>query len=413
MPRRQRRSSLRDTGRAAAPRRSPEIALVAAADGTTNALSLASGARFEPLYGPGSASRFAHARPRRAVSIPELEADVDTLDDLERLSLSVGRRTTLVLNRHELVAVHAREGRLPLGRRRRREARARAARRPRTGRADRDRQRRRRRRGARPPRLTRPRLRALRARGPQRRGARLGPSRGDVAGARVGEAVGRRGLVPARRSRPRAASRADAGASRAGSRSRRSPRASSRRPGSRPGSCPRRTTRSERSSSRRRGRSRSRSGSSPGGTRTRSTRWSTRAPTRPAPPRASLEAIEAADVVVRRAEQPVHARSTRSSAVAAIRDALESRRARCVAVSPLIGGRAVKGPLDRMLTRMAGGTSPAHVARCYDGPDRRARDRPRPTRRRTPTSRSSSADTLMTDREAARRLAETVLEAAA
>ena len=33
-----------------------------------------------------------------------------------------------------------------------------------------------------------------------------------------------------------------------------------------------------------------------------------------------------------------------------------------VAVSPLIGGRAVKGPLDRMLTRMAGGTSPAHVA---------------------------------------------------
>jgi LPPG:FO 2-phospho-L-lactate transferase len=39
----------------------------------------------------------------------------------------------------------------------------------------------------------------------------------------------------------------------------------------------------------------------------------------------------------------------------------------CVAVSPLIGGRAVKGPADRMLARLAGGTSPAHVAACYPG----------------------------------------------
>jgi LPPG:FO 2-phospho-L-lactate transferase len=54
-------------------------------------------------------------------------------------------------------------------------------------------------------------------------------------------------------------------------------------------------------------------------------------------------------------------------AVREIRDALERRRVPCVAVSPLIGGRAVKGPADRMLARMAGGTSPAHVARCYDG----------------------------------------------
>ena len=33
-------------------------------------------------------------------------------------------------------------------------------------------------------------------------------------------------------------------------------------------------------------------------------------------------------------------------------------RVRVVAVSPLIGGRAVKGPADRMLARLAGGTSP-------------------------------------------------------
>jgi LPPG:FO 2-phospho-L-lactate transferase len=39
----------------------------------------------------------------------------------------------------------------------------------------------------------------------------------------------------------------------------------------------------------------------------------------------------------------------------------------CVAVSPLIGGRAVKGPADRMLRRLAGGTSPRHVAGCYPG----------------------------------------------
>jgi LPPG:FO 2-phospho-L-lactate transferase len=54
-------------------------------------------------------------------------------------------------------------------------------------------------------------------------------------------------------------------------------------------------------------------------------------------------------------------------AVPEIRRALESRRVPCVAVSPLVGGRAVKGPADRMLARLAGGTSPAHVASCYEG----------------------------------------------
>ena len=36
-------------------------------------------------------------------------------------------------------------------------------------------------------------------------------------------------------------------------------------------------------------------------------------------------------------------------AVDEIRAALEQRRVPCVAVSPLVGGRAVKGPADRML----------------------------------------------------------------
>jgi LPPG:FO 2-phospho-L-lactate transferase len=54
-------------------------------------------------------------------------------------------------------------------------------------------------------------------------------------------------------------------------------------------------------------------------------------------------------------------------AVKAIRVALAERRVPAVAVSPLIGGRAVTGPVDSMLTRLAGGTSPAHVARSYNG----------------------------------------------
>jgi LPPG:FO 2-phospho-L-lactate transferase len=54
-------------------------------------------------------------------------------------------------------------------------------------------------------------------------------------------------------------------------------------------------------------------------------------------------------------------------AVEGIRAAIAGRRAPCVAVSPLVGGRAVTGPLDRMLSRMAGGTTPRHVAERYAG----------------------------------------------
>jgi 2-phospho-L-lactate guanylyltransferase len=61
-------------------------ALVAASDGTTNALALADPADFRPLYGPGSAGRFA-ALGLRPVALPNLAADVDTLADLERLGL--------------------------------------------------------------------------------------------------------------------------------------------------------------------------------------------------------------------------------------------------------------------------------------------------------------------------------------
>jgi 2-phospho-L-lactate/phosphoenolpyruvate guanylyltransferase len=69
------------------------LALVEAADGTTNALSLPDPARYAPLYGPGSAARFHAHAPFATAVIPELAEDVDTLDDLERLAPSSGPRT--------------------------------------------------------------------------------------------------------------------------------------------------------------------------------------------------------------------------------------------------------------------------------------------------------------------------------
>jgi 2-phospho-L-lactate guanylyltransferase (CobY/MobA/RfbA family) len=75
------------------------IAVAAAADGTTNALGLATPGVFEPLYGPGSAKRFLALARSRVVDIPNLVADVDTLGDLERLEGSIGPKTRAALDR--------------------------------------------------------------------------------------------------------------------------------------------------------------------------------------------------------------------------------------------------------------------------------------------------------------------------
>src|SRR5947199_224129 len=63
------------------------VALVEAADGTTNALALAAPHLFAPLYGAGSAERFLARAERLGVdaalaAIPNLTDDVDTLADL-------------------------------------------------------------------------------------------------------------------------------------------------------------------------------------------------------------------------------------------------------------------------------------------------------------------------------------------
>jgi len=85
---------------------------------------------------------------------------------------------------------------------------------------------------------------------------------------------------------------------------------------------------------------------------------------RPAP--GVLEAIDRADLLVIGPSNP-YVSVGPILAVRELREALARRRVPCVAVSPLVGGRAVKGPADRMLAHLAGGTTPRHVASCYAG----------------------------------------------
>ena len=123
-----------------------------------------------------------------------------------------------------------------------------------------------------------------------------------------------------------------------------------------------------------------------------------------------VEALERADAIVFAPSNPYLSIGP-IVAVRAIREAIEQRKVRCVAVSPIVGGAAVTGPLARMLTRMAGGTTPAHVTRCHSGLiDAMLIDE---------TDAPAEADvelviarTLMSDHDAERRLAEVVLGAA-
>ncbi len=122
------------------------------------------------------------------------------------------------------------------------------------------------------------------------------------------------------------------------------------------------------------------------------------------------EALETADLILLAPSNP-YVSIAPILAVPGIHAALAGREVPCVAVSPLIGGTAVKGPADRMLARLAGGTTPAHVGSCYPGLidvlviDEA--DAPAELEVETVVTR-----TLMTDAEARRRLAEAALGAA-
>jgi LPPG:FO 2-phospho-L-lactate transferase len=134
---------------------------------------------------------------------------------------------------------------------------------------------------------------------------------------------------------------------------------------------------------------------------------------RPAP--GVLDAIEQASLVVVAPSNP-YISIWPILAVEPIRDAVQRKHTPVVGVSPAIGGKAVKGPAARMLESLAGGTSPVHVAGCYPGlldalvideADAAGADELEET-----GVRPHVTSTLMTDRQAACRLAESVLEAA-
>ena len=123
-----------------------------------------------------------------------------------------------------------------------------------------------------------------------------------------------------------------------------------------------------------------------------------------------LQALEEADLIAIAPSNP-YVSIGPILAVAEIRSALEQRRVPAVAVSPLIGGKAVRGPADRMLARMAGGTGPAQVTGCYKGLIDALvideADAGQPAGVPTIVTR-----TLMNDAEARSRLANAVLDAA-
>jgi LPPG:FO 2-phospho-L-lactate transferase len=120
-----------------------------------------------------------------------------------------------------------------------------------------------------------------------------------------------------------------------------------------------------------------------------------------------LEAIDTADLIAIAPSNPFVSIGP-ILAVDEIHAALERRSVPAIAVSPLIAGRAVRGPADRMLARLRGGTSPAQVTQCYKGLiDALVVDE-------ADADEEAGVDTivartLMSDADARRRLAEAVL----
>jgi LPPG:FO 2-phospho-L-lactate transferase len=128
---------------------------------------------------------------------------------------------------------------------------------------------------------------------------------------------------------------------------------------------------------------------------------------RPAP--GVLEALAQADAILIAPSNPFVSIGP-IVAVSAVQEAIAARRVPCIAVSPLIGGRTVKGPADRMLANLAGGTSPKHVASCYEGLiDALVVDEADADKLEALPVRAIVTQTLMTDDASRRRVAEAAL----
>jgi LPPG:FO 2-phospho-L-lactate transferase len=125
-----------------------------------------------------------------------------------------------------------------------------------------------------------------------------------------------------------------------------------------------------------------------------------------------LEALEEAELIAIAPSNPFVSIGP-IVAIEEVRAAVERRRERVVAVSPLIGGRAVKGPAAAMFESLAGGTSAGQVTDCYKGlasalvlDEADADDAEQVAERGV---RPLVTRTLMSEQEARRALIETVL----
>lgn len=128
-----------------------------------------------------------------------------------------------------------------------------------------------------------------------------------------------------------------------------------------------------------------------------------------------LEAIAAADVVVVAPSNPIVSIGP-VLAVPGVREALAARRPRTVAVSPIVGGAALKGPAARMLVELGHDASVVGVARLYrDWCGTLVVDEADAGLAAAVEAEGVACvvtDTIMRDRDASARLAAAVLEAA-
>jgi len=125
-----------------------------------------------------------------------------------------------------------------------------------------------------------------------------------------------------------------------------------------------------------------------------------------------IEAVATADLVIVCPSNPV-ASIFPILAVPGIRDAVAARRNRVVGVSPIVGGAPVRGMADKLLPVMGYGVTASEAARCYEGllagwvMDER--DAGLAADIEALGIRVGVADTMMTDDEAAERIARTAL----
>lgn len=135
-----------------------------------------------------------------------------------------------------------------------------------------------------------------------------------------------------------------------------------------------------------------------------------------APVPAALEAIETSGAVILAPSNPFVSLGP-ILALTGIREALRAVKSRVVAISPIVGGRTIKGPADRMMRGLGHEVSPLGVARLYqdfvgvfvlDNADRRYL---------APIEalgmRAVATDTIMANPARAARLADVVMRALA